>query len=196
MAGAQASIVYSGALNTQVTPIYLPMAADGIEQQTTVNMISGPSVRFNVYRSKGSYSLLLDSFSTTFDPVSTGSSLQLFSGAGGDFIDGNDIYSLASSIQSTTISAGTTSYFGFRFTPGKSTQRLFGWVEFTYGPGTSWFMNSYAYQDSGAGILTGDTGVVAAANGVPEPGTVPLIAAAGLAAAFFRRHRHGYRQPG
>ena len=87
-------------------------------------------------------------------------------------------------------STGTvTAFFGFSFDNTALTGRNFGWgrivITAAGGLPTSFTLVDYAYDDSGAGIHAGDTGVV------PEPGSAGLIGLLALAAGAggMRRYR-------
>lgn len=64
---------------------------------------------------------------------------------------------------------------------------IYGWAEVMLGSGTNITLFGVAYDDSGASIVTGDTG----ASAIPEPGTSAALAglAAGAVAAFVARRK-------
>ena len=93
-------------------------------------------------------------------------------GAGGSFSSGS----------MTVPWAGRSGdFFGFRFNPS-GTQELYGWGRLNFGKGGQTFrLVDWAYEDSGAPILTG-------ATAVPEP-NLSLLGLAGLTGAALRRRR-------
>lgn len=81
--------------------------------------------------------------------------------------------------------AGTTAFMGIEF-PNASNQELFGWIRITGGPGTGTpaTIVDWAYDDSGAGILTG-------AGIVPEPSSFALgcLAAGAFGLVAWRKRK-------
>jgi hypothetical protein len=82
--------------------------------------------------------------------------------------------------------SGASSFMGFQFKPGSTV--LYGWANVTLTRGGNFgtfTINSWAYDDTGASILTGQT--VAA---VPEPASYAVgLGALALGAAALRRRR-------
>lgn len=75
---------------------------------------------------------------------------------------------------------GTSGYIGFSFDNSGTTN--YGWIEVTYNAATgNLVMGDFAYEDSGAGILAG-------ATGVPEPSCLGLLAL-GATGLLARRRR-------
>ncbi len=80
---------------------------------------------------------------------------------------------------------GTTGYFGVKFNGGSGTN--YGWVQLSYNNDGSVTVIDFAYESTGAAILTGDTG-----SAIPEPSTTPVVVGltaliAGSAALYRRR---------
>ena len=82
--------------------------------------------------------------------------------------------------------SGASTYIGFQFNPSGS-QVLYGWANVTLTNGGSFgtfTINSWAYDNTGASILTGQT------SAVPEPATSAVgLGALALGAAALRRRR-------
>ena len=76
---------------------------------------------------------------------------------------------------------GTTGYAGIQFIDSVTTQTNYGWVLITYGLDKSVTLVNFAYDTTGASILTG---------AIPEPSSWALILAGGaLSAAACRKRR-------
>jgi len=104
-------------------------------------------------------------------------------GPGGDFQLGKQINRFYTSVGSLgEWDAGETAYFGFQFTPASTP--LYGWGQVSF-DGTYLTLMDWAYEDTGASITAGHTGVAAA----PVPGSTALLALGLSLAGCFRRRR-------
>ena len=97
----------------------------------------------------------------------------------GEMIDGSDTF------DSNGNSVTGTQYLGFSITEGTT---IYGWMSVTHNSGTgsgSGSVNEWAYDDSGMGILVGQT------TAIPEPATTAAAFAllAGSAAVLKRRRQ-------
>jgi hypothetical protein len=84
---------------------------------------------------------------------------------------------------------GETGYLGLRFDPPAPTV-YYGWAEITMTSRQSITLDGYAYDNSGAPILAGDTGEQWN-TGVPEPSTLVLFALGAAGVAALRRWKAG-----
>ncbi len=112
-----------------------------------------------------------------------GSNFSISSSLAGDLqFSTNSYVMLAESGKTSAWSPGSTGYIGLSLNNGAN----YGWVSVTYNSDQTLTIHDFAYQDSGAAILAGDTGMA-----IPEPATTGLIAAAlaGSVAIFLKRRR-------
>jgi len=81
-------------------------------------------------------------------------------------------------------SPGDTGYFGLSFNGGSGT--VYGWVRLSYNANGTVTIMDFAYETSGAAILTG------AGSAIPEPATTAALAAllTGSAALYRRRQQN------
>jgi hypothetical protein len=189
---ADAAVVYSGIVNIANTALTAGATTNIVIDGVTPFALSGI---FFAKGSGGSTTDSLQTFSAGFAFISETANVAHVDKLGaGVNVDASDSYSnSASGLVSKSDGSGpwlssTDGYFGFEFNPTGS-QVDYGWGQIT----TSAFSNTmtlvdYAYDDSGAAILSGQT---LGASPVPEPGTATLVASALGVVAFFRRRRGG-----
>jgi len=189
---AHAAVVYSGVVNIANTALTGGATANIVIDGVTPFVLSG------IFAAKGTGGSTTDSlqtFSAGFAFISETANVAHVDKLGaGVNVDVSGSYSnSASGLVSKGDGSGpwlpsTDGYFGFEFNPTGS-QVDYGWGQITI----SAFSNAmtlvdYAYDDSGAAILTGQT---PGASPVPEPGTATLVASGLGIVAFFRRRRGG-----
>lgn len=184
---SQGAVIYSGAVNVST------LSTGGtyeLPNLSAVNIdgVSAPEFNLSSYSTKGS-NHILDTFSEGFDFVSSVDSFSsylanfnssqsvgsgsLFSGEGNAFVNGFG----------SNWDAASTGYFGFRFNPSGS-QTLYGWGQLSIsGDGNTMTLVDYAYENSGASILTGETAAV------PEPSSVSVLGLMVLTSVCFLRSR-------
>src|SRR5690606_19526628 len=95
---------------------------------------------------------------------------------------------LAGGIGAPNWNGGVTGFIGVSFDLGSGTR--YGWIELQT-PATGFSGNTgtvlgYAYEDSGAAIVTGDTGGLPA---VPEPSPLLLLATGALGVLALKRRK-------
>ncbi|HEX4136193.1 MAG TPA: PEP-CTERM sorting domain-containing protein [Bryobacteraceae bacterium] len=111
-----------------------------------------------------------------------------FFGTGFRFVDYERIFSTS---RHTYGWSKTKGFGGFSFFNSVTDQKDYGWIRLQYGIGKNDLINSltavdWAYDDSGAAILAGDTGL----SSTPEPSTTALsLLAAGAAGVEALRRR-------
>jgi len=190
---SQGAVVYSGAQNISTTASGFPADTEAVN----IDGQSGSEFSLSSMFSKASRHNL-NSFSADFDFVSSVDSTSdlmaklnssvsvdsgsLFSSVGNP----NVITRISNGITFTSTtgnwSTGSTGYFGFRFNPSGS-QSLYGWGQLSISAnGDTMTLVDYAYDNSGASILTGAT------TAVPEP-SVSLLGLMGLTSVCFLRSR-------
>lgn len=184
---SQGAVIYSGVQNVSTTA-----AASWDRKAVNVDGQFASEFSLASSSSKGTHHIL-DTFSTDFDFVS---SVALTS----DLMDKLDSSvsvgsgSLFSSYISPVVrdfsnnnargnwNPDSSGYFGFRFDPSGS-QTLYGWGQLSISAnGNTMTLVDYAYDNSGASILTGATAAV------PEP-SVSLLGLMGLTSVCFLRSR-------
>jgi hypothetical protein len=187
---ADASIVYSGVVNINVASttsgVYLNV-------ETGVNSPSpgsAPGWDLNPWNSSA-----LDFFTPSPGPLGggemVGTGATYFNMTPGTLVSAASTFTTAGT---TTINAGTplnlnssNNYMGFRFTNAAS-QVEFGWIQISLGASAGVQPRNiigYAFENTGAGILVGDTGV-------PEPTTTALLgvmAAGALGVRAWRKRK-------
>lgn len=122
-------------------------------------------------------SALIASSALTFGPTTTNILWSVFVGGELSYANG--------------FTSGESTYIGFTFNP--SGTDLFGWASVTLTKGTygSFTVDNWAYDDSGASILAGQTTAAA----VPEPSTSAMgLGALALGAAGLCRWRRNKQQ--
>ncbi|MEM8624709.1 MAG: hypothetical protein AAGG47_14440 [Pseudomonadota bacterium] len=118
----------------------------------------------------------------------------------GSEIDGTDGFSDRRILDPFNLgSEGESLYYGIRFRNGRDASFLFGWIEVligsTSGPATtSITIETVAFEDSGAGITVGDTGI--APVPLPAAGPFAVIGFACLGIAARRRARERLSRAG
>lgn len=186
---AEAAIVYSGALNDTVTAsgigsyFNLTTFAFGASY-TAVNGGNTAAPALNLWGTASSYAYLYPSSTTVnrFEANAAGATLEL---SGGTAIGPASTYGTTRTgptggiITNGGWTANTTGYFGIKFLDPTTGLTDYGWVYATMSgtPSTTpSVILGAAYDNTGAGILAGQTGAV------PEPGTLGLLAAGALGA--------------
>ena len=189
---ADADIVYSGLQNFSVPQtngaggIYIDLTKPGsffIPTKGGGGATEGlgtllPGWDFNIYQSTPTYNFSLRWYPNTGAKAVFNGTQTTALGAG-IMVDGSS--SLGSYAVMTPGFTGTTAFMGVEFFSEAANEELFGWIRINGGPtlGFPATIVDWAYEDSGAGILTG-------ATGVPEPSSLALgclaAGAAGLAA--------------
>ena len=173
---AQAAVVYSGVLNTNI-----PNTFDGLY----LNLVTGaattpssnPGFDINPYAAGGVWNMFEGAGCTEIGVGTTFTAL-----SAGTPIDGTGAY-----INGSTFPAafGTTAILGVRFVRESDSATLFGWVRLTLpgspaatGAGT---LVDYAYEDTGAGINAGAT--------IPAPTAGMAVLALGGLGLLGRRRK-------
>ena len=191
---AEASVVSSGPLNisvpVSVSGIYIDLADfttyTSLSAAQTAEGTAAPIL--NIWGTSNTFSYLYPSASTVNRFVGTGTSPSEL--AAGATIDSTSTYTTSRASGALTPNpwtAGTTGYLGFRFTNGATTE--YGWAQITaQAPPTAanpTKILGLAYENTGAGILAGQT------SAVPEPGTVGALAfgAVGAGVMAWRRRK-------
>jgi len=194
---ADASIVYSGPQNLSVPTtnaqggIYIDLTKPGsffIPTGSGQGPAEGlntllPGWDFNFYRSSASLGNTLRWYYNTPNAQAVFSGNQTAALAAGVTIDGSS--QLGTYLAMTPAFTGTTAFMGVKFFDAAD-DPLFGWIRVTGGP-TAGFpatIVDWAYEDTGAGILTG-------AGIVPEPSSLALgcLAAGAAGVAAWRRRK-------
>ncbi len=181
---AKADIVYSGPLNLSVpvstAGIYINLSTFATYTSlTTAQAADATAPIVNIWGTTNTYSYLYPTTSTVNRFVSTGANpLEL---PAASIVDANATYGTTRAPGALTTNlwtAGTTGYLGIRFLNGATTD--YGWLQLSaQAPPTTanpTKILGIAYDNTGAGIATGQTAV-------PEPGTVGFLAAGAMGAA-------------
>jgi len=190
---SQGAVVYSGAQNVSTT------AANPSSDRKAVNVDGQSASEFSLSSNFSKSSRhILDTTSADFDFVSSVDSTSdlmaklnssvsvdsgsLFSSAANPNVITRNFNGITFTTTTGNWSTGSTGYFGFRFNPSGS-QTLYGWGQLSISAnGQTMTLVDYAYDDSGAAILTGAT------TAVPEP-SVSLLGLMGLTSVCFLRSR-------
>ncbi len=174
---ANAAIVYSGVVN-----INIPSSTSGVYLNVANGATSGSSslAGWDLNPWSGS---ALNFFSSTSSGQTQATGMV---GAGtvasnliaGTMIDGSSVFTTNVGTQTTSglNLNSSNNIFGFKFYHEGAAAYRFGWVRISLGAtagGQPRSIVEYAYENSGAGIGAGDTGV-------PAPGALALLGLAGL----------------
>jgi hypothetical protein len=207
---ASASIIYSGLLDTTVSLGSKQKSANRTTGgsvllksgsgapigsfQLVVAHHAGSGIRGAVIGVGGSQLNLLGS-SELLARLSSGAAISgaaatgsNFFGTGFRFVDYERVFSTS---RHTYGWSKTKGFGGFSFFNSVADQKDYGWIRLQYGIGKSGLINSltavdWAYDDSGAAIIAGDTGL----SSTPEPSTMALsLLAAGAAGVGALRKR-------
>ena len=180
---SQGAVIYSGVVNvstlstggTYSLPNLSAVNIDGVsasEFNLSSNSTKGTNHRLDTFSEGFDFVSSVDSFSSylaNFNSSQSVGSGSLFSGEGNAFVNGFG----------SNWDAASTGYFGFRFNPSGS-QTLYGWGQLSLSAdSTTMTLVDYAYDDTGASILTA---------AVPEP-SVSLLGLMGLTSVCFLRSR-------
>lgn len=180
---AQAAIVYWG------TPVAVPGNIDGVY----VNVVShasgatgGAVAGWDINPYNGGSNLYSNGTAIGTAYVNTTGATGTIAAnlAVGTLISAASNYNSTGAIQSTTttFTAGVPGIVGFKFKRESDSAVLYGWFRLIRGSATTvaGTIVDYAYEDTGAAIAAGDTGV-------PAPGALALLAVGALGARGRKR---------
>jgi hypothetical protein len=169
---ANAAIVYSGVVNISIGGTFAGVYLNMINGLTGTTAASVPGHDINPYYGGNRF------FVATVSPVSgiqasgpAGPASQAFNLAPGAPINAGGSYFAGFPINSANFTAGTPGIIGIRIFRESDSAALFGWLRVNKGASntTAGTIVDYAYENSGAAILAGDTGI-------PGPGSLALLA--------------------
>lgn len=190
-AALDAQIIYSGPVNINVpsntTGIYLNLVTGA----SSSSPASAPGWDINPWSST-TLNIWANNAASPNDGVVTGfgvSNTQTDNLALGTLVDGSLAFARTPSTETAGFALNSSNnYVGFRFLNESTGAINFGWVQFSLAgtlQGQPRAIIGYAFNNTGAGIQVGDTGVAA----VPEPGTYLAGLAAGAVAIRAWRRR-------
>lgn len=103
-------------------------------------------------------------------------------GSGSQFASGGNGSETHTGTDSGKFQPGVPGYIGFAMEPAPGQPLCYGWIHLTVNNAGTGTIHEWAWEDSGAMIAVGFTGI-------PEPGSAFCMLGA-IAAAFLRRRRH------
>jgi MYXO-CTERM domain-containing protein len=183
--GATAGIVFDTTSvtsnNTDTGSVSWDIDGDGSAEAYLDNSVGGESVYKNLVSNSNYFKVLHQNNGLLglAENVVVSGTTSFFAG----YI--NNILYNGSLSNVTNISSGTPTFIGFSFKPTGTT--YYGWAQVTLTEGErfgTFTINQWAYENTGASILTGQT------SAVPEPSAYALgVGALALGAAGLRRRR-------